>query len=253
MFCPKCGTQLPDDAQFCASCGTRITSAPKVGTPGVMAPVGHRPKRKTLIVAAAVVVVAVVGVAIAFATGLLGGPKFPDGTISMSGGMYFQFDREGSDSYLTLGQAYTDGTKDPLLRGRLVRDGSNEDGTIWRLEDISSPTTDASGFSCRVQFPDGAADGKLAGAWKLSLSRADSPDIVWCSLYEFEEDGGAWFLTTGGGYDLMDRHYSYDEARALSENDGNAYLTDGLTWWPNGDNYQWGKNGYNYDITFTLS
>lgn len=27
MFCPNCGTQLPDDARFCGSCGTRITAA----------------------------------------------------------------------------------------------------------------------------------------------------------------------------------------------------------------------------------
>ena len=24
MYCPKCGTQLPDDASFCFECGTRI-------------------------------------------------------------------------------------------------------------------------------------------------------------------------------------------------------------------------------------
>lgn len=26
MFCPRCGTQLPDDAQFCGSCGTRLAT-----------------------------------------------------------------------------------------------------------------------------------------------------------------------------------------------------------------------------------
>ncbi|MCR5422771.1 MAG: NINE protein [Bacilli bacterium] len=24
MYCKKCGAQLPDDAQFCASCGTKV-------------------------------------------------------------------------------------------------------------------------------------------------------------------------------------------------------------------------------------
>lgn len=28
MFCPKCGTQLPDDAQFCAKCGAQVNGAP---------------------------------------------------------------------------------------------------------------------------------------------------------------------------------------------------------------------------------
>ena len=28
MICPNCGTQLPDDAVFCGSCGSRIAAAP---------------------------------------------------------------------------------------------------------------------------------------------------------------------------------------------------------------------------------
>jgi len=26
MYCPKCGTQNPDDAQFCQNCGTTLTN-----------------------------------------------------------------------------------------------------------------------------------------------------------------------------------------------------------------------------------
>ncbi len=28
MFCPNCGTQLPDDAGFCGNCGTRLNAQP---------------------------------------------------------------------------------------------------------------------------------------------------------------------------------------------------------------------------------
>ena len=27
MYCPKCGKENPDDAQFCNSCGSRLTGA----------------------------------------------------------------------------------------------------------------------------------------------------------------------------------------------------------------------------------
>ncbi len=33
MFCPKCGTQLPDDAGFCLKCGTKIGSTSASGAP----------------------------------------------------------------------------------------------------------------------------------------------------------------------------------------------------------------------------
>ena len=28
-FCPNCGAQLPDNANFCASCGSRVDAAPR--------------------------------------------------------------------------------------------------------------------------------------------------------------------------------------------------------------------------------
>jgi hypothetical protein len=33
IYCVKCGTQLPDDAQFCAKCGTRVAAAGSGGAP----------------------------------------------------------------------------------------------------------------------------------------------------------------------------------------------------------------------------
>lgn len=44
MYCPKCGTQLPDDASFCMKCGTNLTSAqtelPAAPRTPVIAPMG---------------------------------------------------------------------------------------------------------------------------------------------------------------------------------------------------------------------
>ncbi len=38
IYCTKCGTQLPDDARFCAKCGAAIGAAPAGATPSAAAP-----------------------------------------------------------------------------------------------------------------------------------------------------------------------------------------------------------------------
>lgn len=38
MFCPKCGTQLADDAAFCTSCGQAIQRSPSAAYPSPSAP-----------------------------------------------------------------------------------------------------------------------------------------------------------------------------------------------------------------------
>ena len=43
MFCPNCGTKLPDEAMFCANCGTKLQAAPVYEEPTVTAPVFDEP------------------------------------------------------------------------------------------------------------------------------------------------------------------------------------------------------------------
>lgn len=74
MFCSQCGTNLPDDAQFCAACGARVSDMVESGTvrEGVAAespssspaPSGKRKKTGLIIGIVAVVVVALVGVGV---------------------------------------------------------------------------------------------------------------------------------------------------------------------------------------------
>ena len=257
MFCPKCGANLPDGARFCAACGNHISAAPATSVPGGNAAhfASRHNRRTPLVVAAAVVAVAVVGVVVAFATGLLGGPKVPNGTISINGMMYLQFERQGADTYVTAGSASYDGSKTPAVRGRLVRDGSNEDGTVWRLEDASAPNGGTLWDYYRLQFPEGAADGDLSGVWKFSYGYDDPEENSYASsmLLNFSDDGGAWILMANGGLDLTQKHYSYGDAQTLSQTTDGVSVSDGLTWWPNGDNYQWGANGNALDVTFSLS
>ena len=35
MFCPKCGTRMPDDAEFCIKCGTKLPAGSAVQQPNV--------------------------------------------------------------------------------------------------------------------------------------------------------------------------------------------------------------------------
>ena len=44
MFCPKCGTQLADDAAFCTNCGQAIQRAPSAAYPSPAAPPPLQPE-----------------------------------------------------------------------------------------------------------------------------------------------------------------------------------------------------------------
>lgn len=48
MFCPQCGSQLPDGSAFCGKCGAQLgaapASAPVAGARGPVAPVPAAPK-----------------------------------------------------------------------------------------------------------------------------------------------------------------------------------------------------------------
>ena len=39
MFCPNCGTKLPDEAAFCANCGEKLQAAPVQKEPVMDEPV----------------------------------------------------------------------------------------------------------------------------------------------------------------------------------------------------------------------
>ena len=46
MFCPKCGTEMPDDSQFCRKCGSALTAAgSNVSTTGAAAAAAAAPQR----------------------------------------------------------------------------------------------------------------------------------------------------------------------------------------------------------------
>ena len=62
MFCPKCGTKLPDGSKFCSGCGERLTdiAAPVVETPVVEPPVVETPVAETPVVETPVVEIPVV-------------------------------------------------------------------------------------------------------------------------------------------------------------------------------------------------
>ena len=49
-YCPNCGAQLPDNAQFCANCGTRLGAAqqPQYQQPQYQQPQYEQPKKQKM-------------------------------------------------------------------------------------------------------------------------------------------------------------------------------------------------------------
>lgn len=75
MFCPKCGSPIPEDAVFCMNCGEKIETAtpeadstPAEITPAEKAPIptsGKKPKKKKAVLLVSVLALLLVAVALA--------------------------------------------------------------------------------------------------------------------------------------------------------------------------------------------
>ena len=62
MFCPKCGTQMPDDAEFCTKCGIKLPAGNAVqrsDSTQTDAPKNEDEKSSPLITIIAIVVIIV--------------------------------------------------------------------------------------------------------------------------------------------------------------------------------------------------
>ncbi len=60
MFCPACGTQIPDDSSFCLKCGRSMSMAPNIPTVKERAGPSGRPLRLSLVLLGSIAAVALV-------------------------------------------------------------------------------------------------------------------------------------------------------------------------------------------------
>lgn len=98
MFCPKCGSQIPDGAKFCAACGAQLAPSP-AAPPAPSEPGSHR-RRPVLIAAGAgaLVILAAVGVLVwlaFFAPYDIDEKNFPDAALRAAVAATYDADHDG--------------------------------------------------------------------------------------------------------------------------------------------------------------
>lgn len=257
MFCPKCGKELPEGSKFCPKCGAQISSEAvsqtKQGTsedPRATSIEGSesRPSRRShlpLIIGGAVIIVLIAVAAFV----LLGVGKFaaasklPNGTFTFNdatvfGFSYRVFDGDDGEETIQLGDLTDAGkTFNPMYEGVLHEDGSNAQGTIWKIENLQALDN---GFptlavwperhsNVRVQFPAGAAEGHVEGRWYFEaevVGDSDGQNTTEFAIREFDEDGRAKWVS-GSGEGVIDRGLTYDEVLADDSLDIEMTLEDG--------------------------
>lgn len=259
MFCPQCGAKNPDNAKFCAACGrpmpVRATGGPVAGHAGVAATQeandsaavfmgvrqaieeadrrrrANRPKRIALaiVVALAVVGAAAFGITRFFDTGL------PTGSVIFSGGTSYRFAREGLNTRLTVSSTDLEGITTDQMTGILRKDGSNENGTIFRMTDVTDMEGDASGYDTlefRFQFPAGIGDGELQGTWimeRMSEDEAGELVPVRDDVQVFRADGS--MLSASYDFSNGSEGSLIDNPRSIEQLQEDAQNNDGHTVW----------------------
>ena len=209
MFCPTCGRELPKGSRFCPGCGEALRDVASGSVP----PAPRRSKRPLVLGAAAVAVVAIASVVVLFVMGVLGGggTKLPDGRYRLNGFIPYDFVVGEGDGGQTIAFVYPNDVNDTVwFSGRLVEDGSNSLGPIWRVEDVPQGVE-----SVRVQLPEGVAEGDPTGRWYVELTSQDGVAYV---VAQIDEDGTARSLNSlvppeaaEAGTRVLDEAQSIDE------------------------------------------
>ena len=263
MFCPKCGAKNDDTAKFCNACGAPLQSNVPAANNGNDSSAQSAPSsteniesstsfiakhRIKLIVGAAVVAVAVVGVVL---FNILGAGTPPQGTFLF--GSWNGFHITGDEIQITM-TSMNCKNEEEVLSGTLVKTGSYDGGTTWRVEDSNY---DEYG-EVYLKIPDGAQDGDIEGTWIITGVWPDSDDgetRYQTQLYQFNADGTLYKDYVNGtnpAANVIENKTSHDELEQLHEQqsanhtEGYSITMETADWWKNEDGtYSFGiKDNY---------
>lgn len=254
MFCRTCGAKLPEDSRLCPECGAQLASEAASQTrqgisehPRAASTVGSEaslPRRLRLPLVIGGIVLVLVAAASAFVSLWSGNTAatatLPNGTFTFNDVMAYGFsyrilDGDDGETIIQLGDLGDAGrTFIPMYEGVLREDGSNDQGTIWKVENLEALDD---GFvawpqhhsNIRVQFPAGAAAGEVEGRWYFEsevASGAGGKSTIEFAIREFDEDGRARWVS-GSGEGVIDRGLTYDEVLASDSLDIEMTLEDG--------------------------
>lgn len=214
MFCPGCGTRIPDGSRFCSSCGASLVDRPGGGSEAsnlrqqqggfVTTPAPEQKwdrGRRALVAALGIVAVVVVGAGVALALGLFS-PKPYEGTVRVYSDAG---DPDDGVSMTTEGDGLT---LDISGRARVTGDreigSETDDAVCYRLanplvsDGSSDPQAAPDGYEVRaaMMVPKGATRDDLTGSWGFSLITLDQTGTGACTSITWEiRDDGTYILT----------------------------------------------------------
>ena len=241
MFCKQCGTQLPDDAKFCTSCGADLGGSqaltqpqaqtgpqgapkpqftPQPSIAGALDTTAAKKKSTGLMAAIVVVIVIALIVGIIIGSGALkGGSDSPlTQEQELLPGLY-----ELTTSYegieFELFSAYVDDEMNIAVK---VDQNSYERSAFTELPDLvpgcrvfeGTIGSDEYAQTMVLQVPDGIYDGHFDGTWYVSITDA-SGDVYGAGVFLNDDGTGlAFLLDTGNGVPYL---ADADEAYGLMD------------------------------------
>lgn len=213
MFCPECGTRLPDDSVFCENCGAKLAPVKKASPAPKKVPKKNKPRLPVWsVVAAAGIAAAAIALIVSHGKEGGNGTGLPTGTVTAAQSSSAKTETAAWDSESVIPEGENEPVTEDTTAAEPAQDSQGEPSAVSALS--TDENADATDFE-----------------WFLDLELGDGTGAGTVVTADAERVAGEDFFLLGGGWkaymsDTASKPYAPETERYFNvtlDTDGSAF------------------------------